>query len=364
MISTGVDGDLVVHSGETVNLLLDHRYNFRSITVQSGGTISTNQTQGSVLYLAAQNFINISGEINLAGKMAPGKNTWSTVIDGITFNSPSCADGGQGGAWNGYPAALSYNGFGAGGQCGFTPNAVSSGGRGDYSPGAGGNGGGFADTGDTIGNTVTLIGGNGGIAAGGGGTTYATVQTTGGSSRSRAWANNGGGGGAGYGSTGGDGSNPAGSFGVTFNGGGSISYNFWSCGGGGGGGQAGSPGVHLVLYASEVNIYSSANMRVNGTAGQNGGNGGNGYGTSGYLSSRSGLGGGGGGGGKGGNIDLFYGTKFTAEGPVYINGGNGGDGGFQGGTSNYTGYGGNYGGDGEYRATRVEAAYGSMMAFM
>lgn len=360
--SDGSDGDLYIASGQTVALNLNRKYQYRNVTIEAGGTLTTNDTTGAVMYIAAQGAINVAGNILLNGKVNNGHNSWTITIDGITYNSPGVNLGGTGGGWTGGIRAPEGAGYGGGGAGGVVGSTWSNGGAGGASPGAGG-GGGFADTGDTSNNTVYAAGAAGGTSAGGGGTAFAHARTTVGASRTRTQGYTGGGGGWAYGNHGGNGSWPSGTFWVTYeaNDGSQIEFNYSSAGGGGAGGLAGKAGVHLTLRGSEVNVLATANINVSGSVGGAGGNGGVGYDYYGQQNAYGGLGGGGGGGGNGGTVWLYYGAAFKALGPVTRSGGTGGTGGVQGGSGIGTGQGGASGVGGSYFAGRSEAGYGSMI---
>ena len=92
----GSDGALNVTSG-TTNLNLDTKYQYTTVNVSSGATLSTTSTTGSVLYICATTSINIDGTINVSNKVNAGNNSWSVTIDGYTFNSPGVVSGGSGG---------------------------------------------------------------------------------------------------------------------------------------------------------------------------------------------------------------------------------------------------------------------------
>ena len=115
----GSDGALNVTSG-TTNLNLNNKYQYTTVNVSSGATLSTANTTGSVLYICATTSITIDGTINVSNKVNAGNNSWSVTIDGYTFNSPGVVSGGRGGydsaatAMGGY-GYLGYGGGGAGG---------------------------------------------------------------------------------------------------------------------------------------------------------------------------------------------------------------------------------------------------------
>lgn len=299
----GSDGTLNVTSG-TSYLNLDQKYQFTTVNISGGATLSSNNTNGSVLYICATESITIDGSINLSGVVTIGANSWSVVIDSVSYSSPGVADGG----WGGYALG---GGTGTGGG-GFQGNGFGGGGGGGYDGGNGGTGGNPAGSGGAGGHAVGLTtsqGYNGGTSAGGGG------GAAGGQSSQNPGNGNatGGAGGSGYGHNGGNASKST----VVIQGAG---------GGGGGGGAAGAPGVNLVLSAPTLTI--SGEVIVSGTNGSNGGSGGKG------LGAEDGGGGGGGGGGNAGNVYLNYDT-LSLSGEIVSNGGYFGSGGAGGNGAQY-----------------------------
>lgn len=364
MVGDGSDGHLYIANGQTVNLNLNQKYQFKTITIEAGGTLSTASTSGSVMYLACQGKAEILGNITLNGKASPGVNNPSVVIDGINWVSPSVQAGGVGGAWNGYTGASQGEGYGGGGMSGFAGNGFSFGGNGGSSGGGGGGGSGHADTGSTQSSAIQHVGGNGGVSAGGGGGAYAYMWTESGGAFGRTVGYGGGGGGGAYSNHGGNGNatTNGGFFQITYDpgDGSSMIYDWESAGGGGAGGAAGRPGVHLVIRAGEVYLGPSSQMNISGTAGGSGGNGGTNYDPNG--ANAGGLGGGGGGGGNAGSYYVYYGARYTAVSGAlaYRNGGAGGSGGVQGHSGILTGGGGLSGNGGNFNLNRGAANIGAM----
>lgn len=364
----GSDGDLYVSAGNTVNLLLDHKYQYKTITVEAGATISTTATSGAVLYLACQGLVNIAGSIILNNKMANGDYTGSVVIDGNTYISPGCQLGNVGGTWAGQTPPASVNGFGSGGSGGtvtFTSPAItliSIGGAGASSGVTGGGGGAQSHAPDNAGTHAedSHQGGNGSNSGGGGGGTLAFWQYVSGSGPADVVGFSGGAGGGGsHGAGGASGQNPSGT--VSAGGSLSITYSNASFGGGGAGGIAGKPGIQLVIRAAEIALQTGSVINTSGTAGGNGGAGGTGYlANSAYI---GGLGGGGGGGGRGGNVKLFYGSKLLNSATITMSGAAGGSGGANGSPTGGSGGSAASGSSGTLTTTRAEAAYGSMLDF-
>ncbi len=285
----GSNGALNVTSG-TTNLNLDTRYQYTTVNVSSGAFLSTTSTTGSVLFIDATTSITIDGTINVAAKVNAGQNSWSATIDGVTYVSPSAANGGAGGSGLIATGGTQGSGFGGGGAGGDVIGYSGGGGTG----GTGGTPGGSGGSAVTV--TSSAAPGNaGGVSSGGSGAAFASGTVTSGA------------GGNSYGSNGG-------------NGGGNGSSTI-SGGGGGAGGSAGRPGVHVILRAPTIVIYGT--VITSGTAGGNGGNGGSGTG---YAV--AGAGGGGGAGGSAGNIYLTYDSLSTHPYHLMVagSGGSGGSG--------------------------------------
>lgn len=335
----GSSGALNVSSG-TQNLALDVKHQFTTLNVSSGATLSTGSTSGSVLYITATQSIVIDGAINVSNKVLNGQRSWSVVIDGDTYSTPSVGQGGSGDILPGQTIALGSQGNGGGGG----------GGDGAGSPLAiGGNGGAGNNTAGTGGTRIVsdrtgtafevyTRGNNGTNSAGGSGATLVQAQTLAGTTI-RVTATSGKGANA-YGQNGEDGvtgsqsrvSGPA-----------AYSYNWRAMGGGGSGGQAGKSGVHVVLVAPSVTINGTVV-----TSGTNGGNGGNGGRTRSWagLDNRYGMGAGGGGGGNAGNVTIRYGSSLVDAGSYTMAGGSPGSGGVGGDGQSYTASSGTFGTDG------------------
>lgn len=294
MFGDGSQGSLTVTSGNTVNLALNTKHQFTTVDIQSGGVLSTSSTTGSVLYILATTSVNIAGTINVSNKVNAGQNSWSTTIDGVTYSSPSTANGGSGGnsrLFSGGSQGLGFGGGGAGGAW-WPGGSTGNGGNGGTPGGFGGSGGGGGGT------SSRYDGGNGGTSAGGGGAAF----------------NNGNG--ASYGASGGNAyGNNGGNASIVNGNNGSESAG----GGGGAGGRAGRAGVHIVIKAPIITIGGS--IITSGTAGTNGGNGGSGASDGVDLSYLTGGGGGGGGGGNAGNVYVYYDTSYSNTGTITISGG-------------------------------------------
>lgn len=298
MYGDGSDGALSVTSG-THNLELNRKYQFTTVSVSAGATLSTNSTTGSVLYILATDWVMIEGDINLSNIVNHGRNTWSVTIDGQTFTSPGVANGGAGGSHiNSAAGGSQSSGFGGGGAGGAFSGIGNtarggSGGSGGANPGNGGSS-------VTVSRGSQKNGNNGGTSAGGSGASLSLSGS----------ATSGAGGNA-YGSNGGNASNQ--------------NDSRISGGGGGAGGRAGRAGVHLVIKSPFISINGS--IILSGTNGQNGGAGG----TSTYWQSSQptvrGSGGGGGGGGNGGNLYLSYTSLVETPVAINLNGGTRGSGG-------------------------------------
>ncbi len=288
MYGNGSDGALNVSSG-TTNLNLDQKYQYTTVNVASGATLSTTSTTGSVLYILATTSITIGGTIDVSNKVNHGQNSWSTTIDGVTYTSPSTANGGSGGKWYNSPAAPQGLGFGGGGQGGTYSN--------DTRGGLGALGGVISGSG----GSAVFQAATGGVASSPG--VPASPNSAGGSGAVIVMASSGsatsGVGASAYGNTGGN-----------------ASYNIDSgfkgaAGGGGSGGRAGRPGVHVVLKAPVIVINGT--IITSGTAGQNGGNGGN-LAENISNSMEASSGGGGGGGGNAGGVSLYYSSTLNDSG--------------------------------------------------
>jgi PKD repeat protein len=318
----GSNGALNVTSG-TTNLLLNTKYQFTTVNVSAGATLSTNSTTGSVLYITARESITINGTINVSNKVIAGRNTWSVTIDGVTYNSPGVANGANGRAYTGATAGSTVNGFGGGGTgAGATLNSIT------YNAGDGGNGsasspsGGARSSASRTTNGTTHTRNDGVRSRGGSGVAIAYIANKG-SGTANVSATSGAGG-ANYGSNGETGVS------ATVSGTASFTGRAVAGGGGGAGGIAGKAGVNVVLSAPVVIINGT--IITSGTNGGNGGDGGRARDDDGLLSFY-GQPGGGGGGGSAGAINITYAQSYTSG--TYIqSGGSGGIGGEGGATGN------------------------------
>lgn len=310
MFGDGSDGALNVTSG-TTNLLLNTKYQYTTVNVSAGATLSTNSTTGSVLYILATTSITINGAINVSNKVVPGNNAWPVTIDGVTYNSPGVAKAGFSGK------AGDTTGFGAGGDtsAGYSGTIATGGASG--TPGGTGGSGAPQSTAYTN-QTTKNKGGDGGISAGAGGGSYAKFERVSGTITGYAFSGTSGKGGNSYGENGQDG----GAGNLYVEGYGSYSY-FWVSGGGGGaGGIAGKAGVHVVLKAPQIII--NGNIVTSGTNGGKGGDGGfNRWPAPNGLTNRM-EGGSGGGGGNAGNVSVFYSESLSGTPTNTLVGGVGG----------------------------------------
>lgn len=322
--SLTVDVDYTV-SGNTLYLNTDQVYQFTSVNIGSGTTLRTNSTTGSILVIKSTSDMNITGDVNLTNVADEGDRADSFTTDGIQFNFPGTANGGQGG---GNSKASQGNGFGAGGQGGYTgltpcPSDNGYGTTGSTGSSTQGTGG--------LGATAQLT--NDGCAVQSGGAS--TVGSAGGAGRSQAYLDlisgsvtvsaTGGDGGDAYGSAGTDGDCSV-VKGPSFN----YITGLTAAGGGGAGGIAGKSGYNILLAGSDVNL--SGNIDLSGTDGGDAGNGGkrvecdaDGVKT---VVFKGGYGGGGGAGGNSGDI-FIYSETLSDTSSNTLTGGTGGTGGQQ-----------------------------------
>ena len=277
----------------TTSLPLDTKFQYTTVNIANGATLTTNSTSGSVLYICATNSITINGTIDVSNKVLPGQRTWSTVIDGVTYSTPSTGQGGAGAKLSANTTANGAFGFGGGGAGGTAAGIRGgNGGSGSLSKGTQGYGGWLDRSYRGVSGTATKQGEDASGSMGGGGAARINVYN-----RPVVYVHSGTG---------------------------PFSYSVSACGGGGAGGVAGKAGVHVVLIAPIITINGT--ILAFGTNGGNGGNGGRERTPSG-LTSNYAQGGGGGGGGNSGNLYLKYGSAFYNSGTVLLNGGLGGDGG-------------------------------------
>lgn len=269
---SGADGALNVTSG-TTTLNLDQEYNFTTINVSAGATLTFTGTGAVVL--------NATGAVTIPGTVEL-RNLLTTQISRATRRDNLTSGTGTG------TVTLSVGGTGGNGGQGGSP---------------GGNGG--------AGGTSTTASGTPGV--GGAGGAAATVGTAGSGGNSSVGGGGGGGGGGGTVSAGTAGSTTATTTGAAggAGGNGNAGSDDGGGGGGGGGGLGSGDGGNGGAGGSGTNNAGSTggNGGVGGASGATGGNGGNG-GNAGGLTSTVNPGAAGGVGGAG-----------------YTNGGNGGTGG-------------------------------------
>lgn len=328
-VSTKTYGNMTINVdynviGNNLYLMTDRDYQFRSLYLGPGTTLSTQNITGAAIYIMATNDLDIEGIINLKAKHQPGQfNSTSFSFLGDSFTSPSVASGGSG-----YAGGGQSGGFGGGGKGGViieggcsTPTG-GNGATGGYPFGNGGSG----LTSYSNNNGCVVNNGGDGLKSGGGGGT-ASAYDLGSNCFIYSYA---GAGGGSYGANGVSGGS-AGSHG-----------SIWSCtsgtasgGGGGAGGSAGQPGYNLVLRG--MNLTINNNIDLSGTNGTKGGNGGSDQGANWQSNSwtvvstgNSGTGGGGGGGASAGSTKIYY--RFLTNSSslnslIAINAGGGGIGG-------------------------------------
>ena len=302
MYGDGSSGPLNITSG-TTNLNLNQKYQFTTVNVAAGATLSTASSSGSVMYILATESVTINGSLLLNGKVNTGSNSWSITIDGETYSSPGVAAGGAGGPGladgdTQSSGGAQASGFGGGGG---------GGGRLAYGfPGGAGGSGGPIPSGGT---SVTVSGSA--VLPG-----VAGSQSKGGS------------GGAGSGGAGGVATSGAGGSTFSANGTNASTNNPFPTsviagGGGGTGGSAGRAGVHLVIKAPTVIIGGS--VVTSGTAGGNGGAGGAGSVNASAYPQLNGGAGGGGGGGNAGSVQIST-SNYSLTGTILRDGGASGTG--------------------------------------
>lgn len=278
-IVSGVDGDLVILTGQTLDIPEGSVKQYNSINIQTGGVLRITGNTGAWTEIGCRNDCIIDGEIIARTGYASGTVTHS----GGTFTATSSfglgalsytivqANGGNGGAG------------GAGGRAG-----------GLQSQGNGGGGGGSIASGGVGGNGISN-GANGSGGAGGLGTQ--TIGIGGNASLSVGGAGGGGGGG----------------------GGGFVPLGSIYGGAGGGGGYKGPHGKGVVLYV-EGFLSGSGIINVSGGDGFQGGN----------ASTRGSNGGGGSGGGAGGSGGKIIVKRYFGDISTNVAGGTGGAAGARG----------------------------------
>lgn len=293
----GSDGALNVTSG-TTNLALNRKYQFTTVNVAAGATLSSNTSTGAVLYILARESITINGTIDVRGVVNRGNNTWPVTIDGVRYESPGVAPGDY---WNGRTQPM--NGYGSGGASYWVDDTKGGqGGPGGANPIGGA--GRVASRSSTNTGDQYVSGLDGTQSGGASGAAWAHVS--GSSSGVVVTARSG----AGASTHGGNGGNGSGEY--VRGSSGSWRYGWYAGGGGGGGGLAGRAGVAVVLKAPVIVL--NGQIITAGTDGGNGGNGGRARSHAGWedLWGYPGLGGGGGHGG----MVYFYRSKsldFTGD---------------------------------------------------
>ena len=292
------DGALVVTTG-TTNINCSQIYQYSSISISGGATLSTTDTSG-LMYLKCTGIATITGTINLAGGDGGDGTAGSSPpslggAGGVALGGASGVTGGTGG--DGSAGLTGVSGTNAYGTIdGATYNGgPGGGGSASNGRGGGGGGGGGMNAAGTAGHVGDGGGGGTGGTAGAIISAYNRIQefshfqntmpiTTGSS----------GGSGGGGGDPGGPGAEK-----------------------GGGGGGSGASGGAIILMVKGNIVGTSGTITTAGGAGGAGGNEGSG--------ANSG-GGGGGGGGSGGAIYLLYGGTYAAP-TLTVTAGTGGAGG-------------------------------------
>lgn len=285
---TITNGHLVVGNTQTHTLYAGTVYDFKSVTIQAGGTL--NIAGKGIVVLGSKGDVVINGNITTSRWNDCGYT--HSFNDGLgvnyskTWTQSAGGNGGRGGGSGGLGGTSSC-GWGAGGGGG---NAMHG--------GVGGAGG----SGQANGGNCTWFNCGNGVGLGGQSTTSdgaaATVSSAGGK------GGNGQGGGGGVG-------------------------NCYEGGGGGGGGGKGGHANSLVIK-TRGSVSGTGSISLQGGNGVNGGNGGKGAG-----GGSGGAGGGGGAGGSGGNLWIRYKgtntfTNINVSGGALGSGGSGGTGGSNG----------------------------------
>ena len=344
---TGVDGDLTITSGNTVQLNAGDVKDYNNIDIQAGGTLEILDplNTGALTEIYAGGTFNIDGEIVARDVNANGySQSGLTTIGGSYSYSSTQVLGGSGGA-GGYPTGTTVplggagtNGYGGGGGGGSalqnefaTPIPLiytQTGGAG----GANNGNGAVGSTGSWDGDTSNPIGASGSGGNGGSGNSTGGTGANGSIGTFVSAPDNykGGNGGNGGGSGAGGGGSAIKYITIL----GTV-YDGILGGGGGGGGQRGLHGGSIYLYCGG-NITGSGTINLSGRDGFDGGNGANGVNrnnSGAVVSNPSTLGasgGGGGGGGAGGSGGHLIYTAASLAPTVDVSGGSGGAGGSQG----------------------------------
>ena len=77
----GSDGDL--HVTGTTNINLNQKYQYNSILIDVGATLTTTGTSGAVLYLLCKTSCVVNGNIILNNKVGAGDRVDTITIDGV-----------------------------------------------------------------------------------------------------------------------------------------------------------------------------------------------------------------------------------------------------------------------------------------
>lgn len=354
MFGDGSDGDLTVTNGNYTYLVPDHKYQYRNVNIQSGGSLycmdQVNYT-GAVCYILCSGTFTLDGTIDLTYSVNAGSNGYTATVNGETFITPGVAAGGSGASRSGAPggsSAFGWGGGGAGGAAYLGGQAVNSGGAGSTvtnSVAASNNGptaGSTSNVGPTASNGYFTSGGAGGSNGGGGaGASFVWRSVVSGGVTLQAQ------GGAG----GNNASNGKTILGTQGWSNASSNFLFAGAGGGGNGGYPGYAGMHLVIKAPTIILRGTIN--VSGGDGSQGALGGNSaadwasryssiYPAPPSYGLENGGPGGGGGGGNAGNIQIVYSSALTDTATKLYNGGAGGAAGAAGAANGQTGAAGLY----------------------
>lgn len=367
---SGADGDLIILSGQTVDIPEGSVKQYNSVRIDAGGTLNITGNTGAITEIGCRGNFTLNG--NIIARRYGTSGSWTktgTFGQGSLSYSVTQAAGGTGGSGNWYNSASYYTsllpGYPVDGQGGGGAGGGPAGGYGGVTiyTSAGGNAGSPGTAGTVYNNTPTgtyrveTAAGSGGAA-----TNFLGDGQNGGNANTfyrQAAPNNtliAGSGGQGFG---GGGAGCVGAyystytskpdqFGRTTT---TVTVARYIGGGGGGGARKGSHGLGLCLYI-EGQISGTGVILANGNSGYKGGNGGASGADSGYGNGTMALsakGGGGGAGGSGGRVWVYYkGSITTPTFAVSVSGGAGGAGGAQGGVF-----------DGDPGGTNVQATAGA-----
>ena len=287
----GKDGNLVITSGQTVNIAAGSVKDYKNISVLSGGVLNIDcSSSANITVIGCEDTFLIEGTVTTNGTYlltAPSIQTPDKA--GLAWSINPTAKGGNGGTGSNLTSGYRLNYGGAGGSGNTNGGGGGGGGAGDFdgrNMGYGGEGG------------AGFSGGGGGGGSNGGAGGSAGASGAGGAGEKG--GGGGSGGGAGAGSRGGN----------------APQYRVAGGGGGGGGGYKGKHAPSLYINANKLII--TGNISFNGKDGFPGGSGG-----SGISYGRPGAAGGGGPGGNGGTVWVRAKTKSGLE-KINVAGGAGG----------------------------------------